>query len=219
MASTPRPSPGFRRISSSTGKPARMRFRTSLSSSGASSTPSSTIRPPLAARAATLRLASSAIGRIGAWPPALGRLACSSSASARWGPAMRAPISAIDGFDARRPLHASRRRARAISTAEFPGVPRFEDFDEALAALKPDAVAICTYTETTPIWRCRRSPRARMCFAKSRSPTPWPRPNMSPRRRARPARFCRSAISCASIPRGSASSRSAARSASRWSCA
>jgi predicted dehydrogenase len=31
---------------------------------------------------------------------------------------------------------------------EFPGVPRFEDFDAALAALKPDAVSICSYTET-----------------------------------------------------------------------
>ena len=32
--------------------------------------------------------------------------------------------------------------------AEFPGVPLFEDFSAALADLAPDAVAICTYTET-----------------------------------------------------------------------
>jgi predicted dehydrogenase len=31
---------------------------------------------------------------------------------------------------------------------EFPDTPRFDDFREALAAVKPDAVAICTYTET-----------------------------------------------------------------------
>ena len=31
--------------------------------------------------------------------------------------------------------------------AEFAGVPRFELFGEALGALNPDAVAICTYTE------------------------------------------------------------------------
>jgi len=30
---------------------------------------------------------------------------------------------------------------------EFPGLPRFEHFDEALSVLKPDAVAICAYTE------------------------------------------------------------------------
>ena len=30
---------------------------------------------------------------------------------------------------------------------EFEGVPRFDEFDVALAALKPDAVAICVYTE------------------------------------------------------------------------
>jgi predicted dehydrogenase len=32
--------------------------------------------------------------------------------------------------------------------AEFPDVARFDDFEEALSELKPDAVAICTYTET-----------------------------------------------------------------------
>jgi predicted dehydrogenase len=32
--------------------------------------------------------------------------------------------------------------------AEFPDTPRFDDFAKALAELKPDAVAICTYTET-----------------------------------------------------------------------
>jgi predicted dehydrogenase len=37
---------------------------------------------------------------------------------------------------------------RADLAAEFPGVPRFEDFAEALREVKPGAVAICTYTET-----------------------------------------------------------------------
>ena len=38
--------------------------------------------------------------------------------------------------------------AREDLAAEFPSVPRYDDFDEALKALKPDAVAICTYTES-----------------------------------------------------------------------
>jgi predicted dehydrogenase len=38
--------------------------------------------------------------------------------------------------------------ARADLAAEFPETPRFDDFAQALAALKPDAVAVCTYTET-----------------------------------------------------------------------
>jgi predicted dehydrogenase len=37
--------------------------------------------------------------------------------------------------------------ARADLDAEFPGLPRFDGLTEALAALKPDAVAICAYTE------------------------------------------------------------------------
>ncbi len=37
--------------------------------------------------------------------------------------------------------------ARTDLDAEFPGVPRFELFGQALEALKPDAVAISTYTE------------------------------------------------------------------------
>ena len=37
---------------------------------------------------------------------------------------------------------------RADLSEEFPGVPLFEDFDDALARLKPDAVCVCSYTET-----------------------------------------------------------------------
>ena len=53
---------------------------------------------------------------------------------------------AIDGFDL---VGLSTRNAagRKDLDREFPGVPRFEHLGEALAALKPDAVAIATYTE------------------------------------------------------------------------
>jgi predicted dehydrogenase len=44
-------------------------------------------------------------------------------------------------------LCTSRAADRQDLEAEFPGLPRFERFDEALATLRPDAVAICTYTE------------------------------------------------------------------------
>jgi Predicted dehydrogenases and related proteins len=44
-------------------------------------------------------------------------------------------------------LCTSREADRHDLEAEFPGLPRFERFDEALATLRPDAVAICTYTE------------------------------------------------------------------------
>src|ERR1700692_4983482 len=44
-------------------------------------------------------------------------------------------------------LCTSRAADRHDLEAEFPGLPRFERFDEALATLRPDAVAICTYTE------------------------------------------------------------------------
>jgi predicted dehydrogenase len=44
-------------------------------------------------------------------------------------------------------LCTSRAAERHDLAAEFPGLPRFEGFDEALATLRPDAVAICTYTE------------------------------------------------------------------------
>ena len=45
-------------------------------------------------------------------------------------------------------LCTHRSDARADLAAEFPDVPRFDDFAQGLAELKPDAVAICTYTET-----------------------------------------------------------------------
>src|SRR5512143_123048 len=53
---------------------------------------------------------------------------------------------AIDGFELAG-LCTSRAADRHDLEAEFPSVPRFEKFDEALASLSPDAVAICTYTE------------------------------------------------------------------------
>ena len=45
-------------------------------------------------------------------------------------------------------LCTHRAAARSDLSAEFPEVPRFEDFDAALAATKPGAVAICSYTES-----------------------------------------------------------------------
>jgi predicted dehydrogenase len=45
-------------------------------------------------------------------------------------------------------LCTHRAAERRDLAAEFSDVPRYEDFAQALAALKPDAVAICTYTET-----------------------------------------------------------------------
>ena len=53
---------------------------------------------------------------------------------------------AIEGFELVG-LCTSRAADRADLEAEFPALPRFESFDEALATLRPDAVAICTYTE------------------------------------------------------------------------
>ena len=53
---------------------------------------------------------------------------------------------AIDGFELVG-LCTSRAVERHDLEAEFPGLPRLERLDEALAALRPDAVAICTYTE------------------------------------------------------------------------
>jgi predicted dehydrogenase len=45
-------------------------------------------------------------------------------------------------------LCTHRSATREDLAAEFPDVPRFDDFASALTTLKPDAVAICTYTET-----------------------------------------------------------------------
>ena len=53
---------------------------------------------------------------------------------------------AIDGFDLVG-LCTHRAAERHDLDAEFTGLPRFERLDEALATLRPDAVAICTYTE------------------------------------------------------------------------
>jgi predicted dehydrogenase len=53
---------------------------------------------------------------------------------------------AIDGFELAG-LCTHRSAERHDLAAEFHGVPRFDRLDEALATLRPDAVAICTYTE------------------------------------------------------------------------
>ena len=53
---------------------------------------------------------------------------------------------AIEGFELIG-LCTSRAADRHDLEAEFPGLPRLERYDEALATLRPDAVAICTYTE------------------------------------------------------------------------
>jgi predicted dehydrogenase len=54
--------------------------------------------------------------------------------------------SAIEGFELVG-VCTSRAADRHDLEVEFPGLPRFERYDEALATLRPDAVAICTYTE------------------------------------------------------------------------
>ena len=67
-------------------------------------------------------------------------------ASAPWEPATPAPTRRSTGSSS--PASAPHRAAdRHDLEAEFPGLPRFERLDEALATLRPDAVAICTYTE------------------------------------------------------------------------
>src|SRR5580704_6884869 len=53
---------------------------------------------------------------------------------------------AIDGFELVG-LCTRNAAGRHDLDKEFPGLPRFEGLTEALAALKPDAVSICTYTE------------------------------------------------------------------------
>ena len=53
---------------------------------------------------------------------------------------------AIDGFEIAG-LCTHRAAERHDVALEFPGVPRFDRLDEALSTLRPDAVAICTYTE------------------------------------------------------------------------
>ena len=53
---------------------------------------------------------------------------------------------AVDGFELVG-LCTLDAAGRSDLEAEFPGVARFERLDEALAALKPDAVAIAAYTE------------------------------------------------------------------------
>ncbi|HEY1942773.1 MAG TPA: Gfo/Idh/MocA family oxidoreductase [Roseiarcus sp.] len=53
---------------------------------------------------------------------------------------------AIDGFELAG-LCTRNAADRGDLEAEFAGVPRFDELSEALSTLKPDAVAICAYTE------------------------------------------------------------------------
>jgi predicted dehydrogenase len=54
---------------------------------------------------------------------------------------------AIEGFELVGLCTRNAAARRDLDDNEFGGLPRFETLTEALAALKPDAVAICTYTE------------------------------------------------------------------------
>ena len=54
--------------------------------------------------------------------------------------------AALDGFELVG-LSTRGAAARRDLAQEFPDVPRFDDFGQALAELKPDAVAVCVYTE------------------------------------------------------------------------
>ena len=54
---------------------------------------------------------------------------------------------AIEGFDLVG-LCTNRPETRNDLQTEFKSVPLFADYEEALEKLKPDAVSICTYTET-----------------------------------------------------------------------
>jgi hypothetical protein len=71
--------------------------------------------------------------------------AFSSSGSVRWRRARRAPIGRSTISSSSAYARATPRRDLDI---EFAGLARFEGLIEALAALKPDAVAICTDTKT-----------------------------------------------------------------------
>ena len=53
----------------------------------------------------------------------------------------------LEGFELAG-LCTRRMGERADIATEFPGAQRFADFAEGLRVVKPDAVAICTYTET-----------------------------------------------------------------------
>ena len=136
-----------------------------------------------------------------------------------------------DGDEPRPRLSRDRRfRARGLMHAQRLGPARSRPGIRRPAAVRrPDRSArraqarrrgdLQPIPSITRRWRSKRSRRARMSFAKSRSPTRSKPPSGSLRRRARRTRRCSSAISCAFIPRGRALSRSAARSASRSSCA
>ncbi len=83
---------------------------------------------------------------------------------------------AIDGFELVG-LCTRNAAGRRDLDKDFAGVPRFDDLGEALAALKPDAVAIAAYTEHhAPMALQALAKPARMCSARSRSPTRLLRP-------------------------------------------
>ena len=54
---------------------------------------------------------------------------------------------AIDGFEIAGLCSRNIAEREELAT-EFPGVPRFNDYAQALAALKPDAVSIHTWPDT-----------------------------------------------------------------------
>ncbi len=125
---------------------------------------------------------------------------------------------AIDGFELVG-LCTRNAAARGDLDKEFPGVPRYDGLTEALRALKPDAVAISAYTEHHAPMALEALAAGAHVFCEKPLAKSLEAAEASSLRRARRTRRCWSATSCASIPHGRASSRSAARSASRSSCA
>ena len=134
------------------------------------------------------------------------------------GIATRAPIRRSTASNSWACAPVTPRRA-AISTRTFPGVPRFEDLTEALAALKPDAVSICAYTEHHAPMALEALAAGAHVFCEKPLAESLEAAEKVVAAARKAKRRCWSATSCASIPHGRASSRSAARSASRSSCA
>jgi predicted dehydrogenase len=97
---------------------------------------------------------------------------------------------------------------------DFAGLPRFEGLTEALAALKPDAVSIATYTEHHAPMALEALSAGAHVFCEKPLADTLEAAERVVAARARRTRRCWSAISCACILRGRALSRSAARSAS-----
>jgi len=71
---------------------------------------------------------------------------------------------AIKEFELVGPSATSRAAERHDLEAEFPGLPRFDGIDEALATLRPDAVAICNLHRASRGHGLAGSCRRRTCF-------------------------------------------------------